>query len=320
MLKKILEEEMKNYRKIMGIVCAILALVTVAGCKGKKAESSVYKIGYSNNSDADFFDKYKRDAFEKVAAEDSTLRVTFTNANLDMQMQLDQVDNFIAQKMDAIILCPTDTAGIVPAIEKANAAKIPVICIGVDASGGEYIYVGTQYIDAGIRQGKYMAEHLPPDAKIVYLSGTPGYSHARDRRQGFLDTLAAARPDVTLLAEQTGMYERTKGMQIMEDWIQSFPQIDGVIAANDQMALGALEALRGAKRNDGVLIAGVDATAEACQAIKNGEMAISILQSAPGLAQGTYDTIKRLQKGEAVEKEIIIPHENITIDNVDQYL
>jgi inositol transport system substrate-binding protein len=180
--------------------------------------------------------------------------------------------------------------------------------------------VGTQYIDAGIRQGEYMAEHLPQNAKIVYFVEVPGFSHTRERRQGFLDTIAAKRPDVTLLAEQTAMDDRAKGMQIMEDWIQTFPQIDGVISGNDQMALGALEALKGARRNQGVLIAGIDATKEACQLIKNGEMSISILQSAPKLAQGAYDTIKKLQKGEPVENQVIIPHESVTIENVDDYL
>jgi inositol transport system substrate-binding protein len=310
---------MKNYKIILNIMVVMLMVLAATGCK-KKEENSVFTIGYANSSDADFFDKLKRDEFERTAAKDPSLRVTFTNANQDMQMQLDQVDNFIAQKMDAIIICPSDTAGIIPAIEKANAAGIPVICIGVSAGGGDSTYVGTEYIDAGIRQGEYMAEHLPLNAKIVYLAGTPGYSHARDRRQGFLDTLVAKRPDVALLAEQTAMYERVRGMQIMEDWIQAFPQIDGVIAANDQMALGALEALRGAQRNRGVLIAGVDGTTEACQLIKNGEMSISILQSAPALAQGTYGVIKKLQSGATVEREVIIPHENITIENVDEYL
>jgi inositol transport system substrate-binding protein len=300
-------------------MCTALVVFTAFGCNGKD-ESSVYKIGYANNNDADFFDKYKRDEFEKLVNTDVTVRATFTNANQDMQLQLDQVDNFIAQKMNAIILCPVDTAGIVPAIEKANAAGIPVICIGVDAGGGEYTYVGTQYIDAGIRQGIYMVDHLSQNAKIVYLAGTPGYSHSRDRRQGFLDTIASTRPDVTVIAEQTGLYQRVDAMRIMEDWIQSFPQIDGVIAANDQMALGALEALKGAKRNQGVLIAGVDATTAACEAIKNGEMAFSVLQSAPDLAKYTYDAIKKLQKGEEIEREIIIPHQNVSIENVDEYL
>jgi inositol transport system substrate-binding protein len=303
---------------ILSIVCLVLTAVALTGCKEKKAD--VYKIGYTNSNDADFFDKLKRDTFEQLVKTDDSIQVVFTNANIDLQIQLDHVDNFIAQKMKAIIICPVDTAGIVPAIEKANAANIPVMCIGIDAGGGDYIYVGTQYIDAGIRQGQYMVEHLPQNANVVYLAGTPGYSHARDRRQGFLETLAAGRPDVTVVAEQTGNYERARGMQLMEDWLQAFPKIDGVIAANDQMALGALEALKGANRQSGVLIAGVDAVKEACQAIKNGEMAISVLQSASGIAQGAYDTIKKLQRSEQVEKQIIIPHESVTIDNVDQYL
>jgi inositol transport system substrate-binding protein len=307
-----------NLKKFGLVVLAGMMVFAVAGCKGKK--SDVFKVGYSNSSDADFFDKFKRDEFERLAKTDPSISVAFTNANMDLQMQLDQVDNFIVQKMNVIVLCPADTDGIVPAIEKANNAGIPVICIGIDAGGGDHIYVGTEYIDAGIRQGEYMVKHLPQNAKIVYLAGTPGYSHARDRRRGFLDTLAASRPDVQVIADQTGNYERARGMQLMEDWIQANPQIDGVIAANDQMALGALEALKGAARAEGVLIAGVDATKEACQAIKNGEMAISILQSAPALSQGAYDTIKKLQKGETVEKQIIIPHENVTIDNVGGYL
>jgi inositol transport system substrate-binding protein len=116
------------------------------------------------------------------------------------------------------------------------------------------------------------------------------------------------------------MSERTKGMQIMEDWIQSFPQIDAVVAANDEMALGALIALKGANRLQGVLIAGVDATKDACTAIKNGEMALSVLQSAPETGKQTFETIKKLQNGEPVQKEVIIPHINVTKENVDDYL
>jgi inositol transport system substrate-binding protein len=314
-----LEEEMKKGKWLVSAVLAMAVVIIITGCK-KENTANVYKVGYANNNDADIFDKLKRDTFEETTKTDSSIRVVFTNANIDTQMQLDHIDNFIAQKMNAIIICPVDSAGILPAIEKANAANIPVICIGVTADAGDYIYVGTQYIDAGERQGRYMAEHLPQNATVVYLSGTPGYVHSRDRRAGFLNVLSASRPDVTVVAEQTGNYERAKGMQIMEDWIQAFPKIDGVVAANDQMALGALEALKAANRLNGVLIAGVDAIPEVCQAIKDGEVAISILQSAPEIAQSCYDTVKKLQNGESVGKEIIIPHANVTLENVDDYL
>jgi inositol transport system substrate-binding protein len=235
-----------------GVFLAMVAVISIVGCKKENA-ANIYKVGYSNNNDADIFDKLKRDTFEEIAKTDSSIQVVYTNANIDTQMQLDHIDNFIAQKMNAIIICPVDSAGILPAIEKANAVNIPVICIGVAADSGDFIYVGTEYIDAGERQGKYMAEHLPQNATVVYLSGTPGYVHSRDRRAGFLNVISASRPDVTVVAEQTGNYERAKGMQIMEDWIQAFQKIDGVVAANDQMALGALEALKAANRANGVL-------------------------------------------------------------------
>jgi inositol transport system substrate-binding protein len=133
-----------------------------------------------------------------------------------------------------------------------------------------------------------------------------------------LDTVKS-RSDITIIAEQAANSERAKGMQVMEDWIQTFPKIDAVVSANDQMALGAMEALKGANRLKGVLIAGVDGNLEACQAIKSGEMALSVYQSAPALAKATYEAIKKIQQGSTL-KEIIVPHENIFIDNVDEYL
>jgi inositol transport system substrate-binding protein len=310
---------MKNRRiaRVIGIVLIIISGFVALGCKGKEAAGGQKKlrVGYANNDDADFFDKYLRDVFEETVKPDSTIEVIFSNAKMDMQTQLDQIDNFIVQKLDVVVLVPVDTAGIVPGIERLNAAGIPAVCICINAGGGDFVYVGNTYIDGGIMQAEYMIEKLPQNARFVYLQGTPGYDHARERRQGFLDTLYASRPDVTLLAEQTGMYERSRGMSIMEDWIQAFPRIDAVIAGNDQMALGALEALKGAGRASGVLIAGVDATNEACRAIKNGEMAMTVLQSAPLDAQGTYEVLKKIQSGQPVEMRYIIPQVEVTVDN-----
>jgi inositol transport system substrate-binding protein len=307
--------------RFMGIALMVLAVSGFSSCTKKNDGGTViFKVGYGNSSDSDFFDKSKRDAFEVAVKKDPSIQVSFSNANADMQLQLDQIDNFIAQKMNAIIVVPVDSAGVIPGIEKANKAGIPIICLGIDASGGDYVYVGTQYYDAGERQGKYLAEHLPENANVLYLSGTPGYNHSRDRRAGFLETLAKSRSDVTILAEQTGMYERAKGMQVMEDWIQTFPQIDAVVAANDQMVLGAIQALKGANRLNGVLIVGVDAIKEACQAIDSGEMTLTIYQSTTALGDACYKTIKKFQQGEQVEKQVIVPHENVSKENVSDYL
>jgi inositol transport system substrate-binding protein len=311
----------KSMVKIACLILVLLSAISFPACQKKQETSGPqkFKVGYTNNDDSSYFDKFKRDEFEKVVKSDPEIESVFSNANMDMQQQLDQIDNFIMQKMNVIIIMPVDGIGVVPGIEKANKAGIPVICIGVSADGGDYIYVGTQYYDAGERQAKYFVEHLPPNANVVYLSGTPGHAWSRERMAGFMDHIKA-RTDVTVLAEQTAMSERAKGMQVMEDWIQSFPKIDGVAAASDPMALGALEALKSANRHSGVLVAGVDASKDACTAIKNKEMALSVLQSAPGIAKYCYDTIKQIQKGEPVSKEIFVPHINVTIDNVDDYL
>jgi inositol transport system substrate-binding protein len=306
------------------IIALVLATVTAggvfAGGGGQQGGSKVFNVGYANDNDADFFRKLVRDTFENTIKGDPNFKVTFTNASGDLQAQLDHIDNFIVQKMDAIIVQPADTTGIIPGIEKANKAGIPIISIVSRSGGGNSIYIGNAYLDGGIMQAEYMIKALPQNAKIVYMQGQPGFDHSRDRRAGFLDTLKKARPDVTVLADQTANYDRAEGMKLMEDWIQAFPQIDGVICANDQMALGAVQALKVANRLRGTHIAGVDATDEALQCVKNGEMDVTILQSAPLEAQGAYDTLKKLRAGESVPKDVIIPQIPISKDNLAEYL
>jgi inositol transport system substrate-binding protein len=311
--------------KVAVIALALIAFtassVFAGGSRqGSGSAANVFRVGYANDNDADFFRKLVRDTFEDMIKGDAGFSVTYTNAAGDLQAQLDHIDNFIAQGMNAIIVQPADTAGIVLGIEKANKAGIPVISIISRSGGGDSIYIGNTYLDGGIMQAEYMIKALPSNAKIVYMQGQPGFDHSRDRRAGFLDTLRQARPDVTLLADQTANYDRAEGMKLMEDWIQAYPQIDGVVCGNDQMALGALQALRMANRDRDVLVCGVDATDEACQEIKKGGMAMTVLQSAPLEAQGCYDVLKRLKAGESVPRDFIIPQIPVTKDNVDEYL
>src|SRR5690606_15256261 len=116
----------------------------------------------------------------------------------------------------------------------------------------------------------------------------------QERLKGFEEALQ--RPDVTILANLSGNYDRAEGMKVTEDWIQSFPQFDAIIAANDQMALGALQALQAADRLKGVMISGVDGTKDALTAIKAGEMSQSIFQNAAGQAQAAFDVVETIKK------------------------
>ncbi|WP_245267257.1 MULTISPECIES: sugar ABC transporter substrate-binding protein [unclassified Agrobacterium] len=268
-------------------------------------------------ADTDVFVMARKNAFIEAAKSDPAVMVNFSDANNDVSKQLDQIDNFIAQKVNAIVVVPVDYQGIVPGVEKANEAGIPVIALGIQSAGGKYTFVGSKNIDAGRLQGEYMKANLPKDAKILYLEGTPGLSHTQERKKGFEDALG--RSDVTTLASLSGNYDRAEGMKVTEDWIQSFPNFDAIVAANDQMALGALEALQGANRLKGVLISGVDGTADARNAIKAGTMSQTIFQDAAGQAKAAFEVVEGLKKGEQAPAEKLVPFASITKENVDQY-
>ncbi len=158
-----------------------------------------------------------------------------------------------------------------------------------------------------------MKEHLPKDAKILYLEGTPGLLHTQERKKGFEKALG--RSDVTTLASLSANYDRAEGMKVTEDWIQSFSKFDAIVAANDQMALGALEALQGADRLKGVMISGVDGTADALNAIKTGTMSQTIFQDAAGQAKADFDVVAGIKKGEVAPAESLVPFASITEDN-----
>ncbi|WFU90903.1 sugar ABC transporter substrate-binding protein (plasmid) [Rhizobium sp. CC1099] len=298
----------------LALACAVstAALATSAAFAADK-----FVVGYANMADTDVFVMARKTAFIDAAKKDATVEVNFADANNDASKQLDQIDNFIAQKVNAIIVVPVDFQGIVPGVEKANEAGIPVIALGIASAGGKYTFVGSKNIDAGRLQGEYMKANLPKDAKILYLQGTPGLSHTQERLKGFEDALG--RPDVTALANLSANYDRAEGMKVTEDWIQSFPQFDAIVAANDQMALGALQALKGADRLKGVMISGVDGTADALNAITAGEMSQTIFQDAAGQAKAAFDVVEGLKKGEPAPAEKLVPFASITKDNVQQY-
>ena len=285
----------------------------------RKAKSEKFRVGYANMADTDVFVKARKDAFIAASKNDPNIKTMFTDANLDMQKQLDQIDNFIMQQVDAIIVVPVDYEGIVPGVEKANEAGIPVIALGIESASGDFTFVGSTNIDAGRMQGEFMAEKLPKNAKVLYLEGTPGLYHSKERFQGFKEACLDKRPDITLLSKLTGEYDREKGMKVTEDWIQKYPKFDAIIAANDQMALGAVQALRTANRLKGVLVSGVDGVPDALNAIESGEMAQTIFQNAVGQGSQTYEAVKQIMAGDKSPENILVPFESITKENISEY-
>jgi inositol transport system substrate-binding protein len=314
----------KRITKVLGIALVLISALTIGAFANGGAQASggakTFKVAYINSDDADFFKKHLLDTFRTMISKDTNFSVEYANSGQDIAKQLDYFDNYIAKGVNCIILEPVSPAGVIPGIEKANKAGIPVISICSNSGGGDFTYIGNAYLDTGIMQGEFAAKALPQNAKVVYMQGMPGYDHSTLRRQGLVDTLKKLRPDVQIIGDNTANYDRAEGMKLMEDWIQAFPQIDGVICANDQMALGAIQALKAANRLTGTWIAGVDATDEAVQEVSNGNMALTLLQDATLEAQGAYDALNKLRTGGKLDKELVIPMAAITKENAAQYL
>jgi inositol transport system substrate-binding protein len=321
---------MKKFTRFVTLSLSVLMIAALlTGCGGTGSESTDgYRIGFVNLADTDVFCMSREAALSAVLA-GTEFSVSFTDGNNDNQKQIDQANAFLSKGVDVLIMIPANSEAIVPAIEAANAKGTPVICLGIPASSGDYTYIGSDDYEAGHMQGEYMAAALKENANILYCAGTAGLQNAADRWEGFNAALAeAGRSDVTILANQDGDYVKDEAMRICDAWIQTYGTgsgtvgFDAIVCANDQMALGCMESLRGAgvlTSAGEVLISGVDGTNEAIQAVSDGYMAQTVLQDAPGQADAVYAVVQKMVAGESVENRIIVPFQSITAENVADY-
>ena len=329
---------MKLWKRIGTMAIAgALVMGLLAGCGGSSSSSSsggeasgeTFEIGYVNLADTDVFCMARETALSAVL-EGTNFNVSFSDGNNDNQKQIDQTNAFLAKGVDALILVPADSEAITPAIDAANGNGTPVICLGIKANGGDFIYIGSENYEAGYLQGEYMAEVLPENANVLYCAGTAGLQHSAERREGFLAALEeAGRGDVTILADQDGDYVKDEAMRICDAWVQTYAdgaggvEFDAIVCANDQMALGCVESLRGAgllTEAGEILISGVDGSDDGLQAVADGFMAQTVLQDANGQAEAAYEVLQQIQSGEDTEAEVIVPFQSVTADNVEEYM
>jgi ribose transport system substrate-binding protein len=231
--------------------------------------------------------------------------------------QLSQVEDVIVKKPNAIVFIPVDYKALVPAVEKINDAGIPVTNITDRVAGGKLVaYVGADDYNIALSTGRALLKALGGKGNVVILEGVKGSLTSTDRVRGFNDAIKEF-PNVQLLASQPGNYQRLQALQVMENLIQSFPQIDGVLGANDAMAIGALEALDGANRKAAVV--GINGSREAVELIKSGRLLAS--GDFNGFVQGCLGVeiaVRNLRK-EQTPKEIILKPVVIDKTNYQPY-
>lgn len=237
--------------------------------------------------------------------------------NLEEQTRL--VDDLIAKKVDGIVLVPVDSAGIVPAIERANAAGIPVALANTRANGGEFItFSAVENYDAMVLVAEKFVEELGGEGKVIVLDGLPGAQTAIDRLRAITDVFAK-NPGIEVLATQPADMQRAMGLTVMENLIQAYPEFDGVIALNDEMALGAIEALDAAGLVGTVKVAGFDGNNDALKALRDGRMTVSMFQNAPAQAGDAVQALLDHLAGKEVPERITTKAILITAANVGDF-
>jgi ribose transport system substrate-binding protein len=209
--------------------------------------------------------------------------------------QMSQVEDVIVKKPDAIVFIPVDYKAMVPGVQKINAAKIPVVNVTDKSEAGEFVaFVGASDYDLGVETAKHLFKSMGGKGNVVVLEGVKGSLTNVDRVRGMQDA-AKGYPGIKIVASQPANYQRLQALQVMENVMQTYPQIDGVFASNDAMAAGAIEALDGANRK--ALVVGINGTKEAVDAIKAGKMLAT--GDYNGFLQGcigTMTAIRQLRK------------------------
>ncbi len=306
----------KKLWQAVAVSCALWSCVSLSGCGPQDAGGN--KVYFAAHADATGFTGL---LFEGVKAKLSSqgVDVEFLNANGDVNMQIDQLNEAIEQKPAAIVLLPVDGYAVIPVVEKVNAVGIPLIATNRDLNGGRFAHVASDEVQAGRLQGEYMAKHLPPDAQLVYLMGESSQKSAIARWEGFKEACLDKRPDIKLLAKADAGWSETEGLKYMTLWLQLFPKIDAVVSGNDNMSLGALRALQAAGREKGVLISGVDATPEALNAVAAGTMSQTVKQDDDKTAEAIAGLLQASLSGTMSTEEVKIPLKEITKDNIAQF-
>lgn len=251
-----------------------------------------------------------------------------TDAAGSAAKQVADVDSMIAQGIDVLFLPPREEKPLLPAVMKARAAGIPTFLVdrSVDSSvaqaGDEYVsFLGSDFIEQGRRVAEWTLNNFDGDKGIIVeLEGTTGSSPANDRRKGFDDEMAK-HDNMTIVASQSGDFARDKGRQVMETLLQAHPDVNIVYAHNDEMAIGAIQALElaGRKPGEDVLIVSIDGTRDALQAIIDGKMGVTV-ESSPFFGPMACDVMKRYAAGETIEPWVQVHDRIFTADNAADHV
>jgi inositol transport system substrate-binding protein len=314
---------MMKLKKLLGAVAAVaISAIALTGCApaGDSGSGDV-KIGATFPVLDAFLQKVADGMTAEAEAQGASIDIVAADNKVDTQ--LSQVENFIAQGVDAILVVAVDTSAAGPMTAAAQEAGIPLVYVNrkpADLPAG-VPYVGSQSLVSGTLEMEQLALLAGEKGNVVIMQGELTNEAALDRSKGCVDVVAKY-PGMKVVETDTANWDRAQGQALMENWLQSGTEFTIVCANNDEMALGAILALKAAGKTlgvDGVLVGGVDATADALASLEAGELATTVFQDASGQGGGGVTAAIMLINGETVEDYVDIPYQLVTLDNIADF-
>ena len=305
-------------------VLPVLALASLAGCRKEAADDGKWTVGFSQMGHDNPW-RMAQTASLKDEAAKRGYQLVVTDAQDQTAKQVADVEDLIAQGVDVILLAPREFEGLAPALQAARDASIPVILVDREAEGtpGEdfVTFLGSNFVEQGQRAAEWLVKETGGTAGIVELTGTPGSSVAADRARGFREVIAR-HPGMKILASQTGEFSRAQGQRVMQNIAQSLgKQITAVYAHNDEMALGAIQALRASGLEPGrdVKIVSIDGQRAALEAIMRGELGATV-ESNPRFGPIAFETIEQVRQRQQVPPKKLITDRFFDRTNAAQFV
>ncbi|WP_191906603.1 sugar ABC transporter substrate-binding protein [Microbacterium lushaniae] len=319
-------------RKIMALGAAAAVALSLGGCAvttgnpasdgdTEREKKDEYRVAYIARAQADSFAAWLANEMKAAAEDYDDITLEVFDGQADDEVENRMIENAIANKFDAIIVQPNNGDAQSPYIQQAIDAGIVTITTNPRVeglNGGDS--VDANPYDQGAVVAQLALEQVPENAKVVVLTGPAGNFHSTARRDAWQKEFFDQRPDVTIVAEDTANWNKDEALTLMEDWSLANSEIDAIISMNDNMAAGALEALKGKSNFEGILAYGVDGTPEATLLIQEGLLTASTLQNARELAELNIKSVHELLTGEKDEINVDIGNPLITSDNVQEYI
>ena len=255
-----------------------------------------------------FFVTLKEGAEAK--AKDLGYKLLVLDSQNDPAKELANVEDLLSKKISLLLINPTDSDAVVSAIRAANRAEVPVVTLDRGATGGDVLsHVASDNVQGGMMAGELIVKILGGSGKVVELQGVAGTSAARDRGEGF-NAAVDAVDGIVVVASQVADFDRTKGLNVMENILQAQSDIDAVFAHNDEMALGAIKAIESSNRD--IIVVGFDGTGDAVMAVKEGAMLATVAQQAARIGSIGVETADAILNGKSVAKYSPVPLQLIT--------